>query len=78
MKPNNLQALKKSCRYLIHKSEDGVGVGLSLIKNLRYEVLSLLGQESYNYLEKHLDGRSNRWRISSAFSVQALIELSKK
>ena len=60
--------LMKSTAYLISRSNEGNGVTQNYIRKYRNQVINLLGRKSFNYLEKHLDGRNGYWRVDSSFN----------
>jgi hypothetical protein len=69
---NMLPSIKRRCRYIIARSENGTGVGGRFVQRLRNDVLRRLSQESFRYLEQHLDARDHAWRVSNAFSFEQL------
>lgn len=71
-----MTALRKSTNHFIKQSESEVGVGQKFIKDYRTRVQDLLGNDSFNYLEKNLDAKNGTWRVSGSFCWKNLKEES--
>jgi len=69
--PRAVYMLKMQTAYLIRRSKNW-GVTPKYITGYRKSVRELLGEHSFLYLERHLDGSDGYWRVNGAFSWERL------
>jgi hypothetical protein len=61
------ESLLRKTRYLVNRSNEGIGVGGEFIKRYREDVMSVFGKNAFQYLEKHLDAKEHTWRVASGY-----------